>query len=102
MLRCNRNVAELAMSNSITWRTMSRTESRLKIDAESCPTCNEARFILLRGKSIVCPTCCSTIRRGELYLPAGKPRRTRRRAKFIVIAVATSVLALWSGVLTLH
>jgi len=34
------------------------------IDAERCPTCNEDRYIVLRGDRIDCPTCCVT-RHGE-------------------------------------
>ena len=34
------------------------------IDAERCPTCDEQRFVMLRGNRIGCPTCCPS-GRGE-------------------------------------
>ena len=40
------------------------TTADVTIDAERCPTCNEDRYIMLRGNRIDCPTCCAT-RHGE-------------------------------------
>jgi len=48
--------------------TTSQVESLTTIDAERCPTCNEARFVVLRGNRVACPTCSSTIRLSEVYV----------------------------------
>ena len=86
-------------------QTVSQVGSLVTIDAERCPTCNEARFILLKGNRVDCPTCCSTIRLGDLYISAENrgPLQTRRSALFIAVAIVTGVLAVWAkGLLTLH
>jgi hypothetical protein len=54
------------------------------IDAERCPTCDEERFIMLRGNRIDCPTCCAT-RHGETRV------LTQRRLPFGRITVMFSV-----------
>jgi hypothetical protein len=86
-------------------QTVARAGSLTTIDAERCPTCNEERFVVLRGNRVACPTCCSTIRSGELYLSAERrdPLQTRRSTIFIVVSIATVLLALWAfRSLTLH
>ena len=83
----------------------SQVESLMTIDAERCPTCNEARIVIIRGDRVACPTCCSTIRLGEVDVSVGSQRRlqTPRSTIFIVVAVAIGMLALWAnGFLTLH
>jgi len=76
--------------------TASQVEPLTTIDAERCPTCNEARFVVIRGDRVACPTCCSTIRLGEVDVSVGS-------MIFIVVAVAIAMLALWAnGFLTLH
>ena len=98
-------LSELAMTGSATSQTASRAESLDTIDAERCPTCNEDRFVMLRGNRVACPTCCSTIRRGELYVADENPKslQTGRLIQFIALVIATGVLALWAnGLLTLR
>jgi ribosomal protein S27AE len=94
------------MSQSAPPHTVSGVGSLTTIDAERCPTCSETRFVVLRGNRVACPTCCSTIRSGELYASDAKPvpPQTRRSTIFIALATATGViLALWAnGLLTLH
>jgi hypothetical protein len=94
------------MTSSAPSQIVTRTGSLTTIDAERCPTCNEDRFVVLRGNRVPCPTCCSTIRHGELYVSAENrgPLQTRRSIIFIVGATATAiVLALWAnGLLTLR
>jgi hypothetical protein len=93
------------MSDVTSSQTVSRPGSLMTIDAERCPTCNEDRFIVLRGNRVACPTCCSTIRRGELYVPAENPRflRTRHSTIFIVVVITSGLVALWTnGLLTLR
>jgi hypothetical protein len=84
---------------------VSQGESLTTIDAERCPTCNEARFVMIRGNRVACPTCCSTIRLGEVDVSVRSQRRlqTPRSTIFIVVAVAIGMLALWAnGFLKLH
>lgn len=87
------------MTDSIPSQTVSRMGSLSTIDAGRCPTCNEHRFVVLRGNREACPTCCSTIRRGELYVSAENTLlpHTRRSTIFIVVAIATGLLALWAN-----
>jgi hypothetical protein len=90
------------MTDNMRSETVTRVGSRIQIDAERCPTCNEERFVMLRGKRVACPTCCSTIRHGELYVAADNRGQARRSAILLVVGLATGLLALWSGLLTLH
>jgi hypothetical protein len=90
------------MSDGIPTSMVSQIASRIQIDAERCPTCNESRVVMLRGKRVACPTCCSTIRGGELYAGAEHRGQVRRSAILIVVGLATGILALWSCLLTLH
>ena len=94
------------MTSSAPSQTISRAESLTTIDAERCPTCDEARFIMLRGNRVACPTCCSTIRHGELYVAPESRRllQTRRSTICLVAAITTGIiLALWAnGLLALH
>jgi hypothetical protein len=90
------------MTDSMPSEAVTQVGSRIQIDAEHCPTCNEARFVTLRGKRVACPTCCSTIRHGELYVAADNRGQTWRSAILIAVGLATGLLALWSGLLTLH
>jgi len=85
--------------------TALQAESLTTIDAEHCPTCNEARFVMLRGNRVACPTCCSTIRLGEVHVSARTQRRLQTRGPTIVmvVAIAIGILALWAnGLLALR
>lgn len=86
------------MTSSTPSQTVSRTGSLTTIDAQRCPTCNEDRFVVLQGNRVDCPTCCSTIRNGELFATAENrgPLPTQRSAVFIAVAIATGLLALWA------
>jgi hypothetical protein len=66
------------------------------IDAGCCPTCDENRYIVLRGNRVDCPTCCSTIRLGKLKIPADKPLRDGW-IKVVSAAGAVVVLAGMGG-----
>jgi ribosomal protein S27AE len=83
----------------------SQAEALTTIDAERCPTCNEARFVLVRGDRVACPTCCSTMRLGEVDVSDGTQRRLQMRGPtiFIAVAIAIGMLALWTnGLLALR
>ena len=91
------------MSNSTSSQTVSRVGSSLTIDGQRCPTCNEDRFIFFRGNRVPCPTCCSTIRRGELYVAAESPGPLQTRRSVLIVVAITGVLALLLlRLLTLH
>ena len=80
-----------------------QAESLTTIDAEHCPTCNEARFVMLRGNRVACPTCCSTVRLGEVHARTQRRLQTRGPTIVMVVAIAIGILALWAnGLLALR